>query len=253
MTRYTYGDSELAGERLTIVAELFGPASAAFLRAAAPERPRLAVDLGCGPGHTTRLMHEVTGAERTVGLDRSPAFVAEASADAPPDVTFLEHDATAMPLPVREPDLIFARLLLAHLPDPASIVAAWCQELAPGGRLLIDEVETVETDDPVMRTYLDEVAIPVVASQGGRLIVGPELHAMDDPPVGVRVHDQVATLEPQVALTARMFGMNLRVLAAAAEIERRPDLEEGLAALERDPGALPVTWRMRQLAFQRRG
>lgn len=252
MTRYTYGDSELAADRLAVVAQLFGPASADFLRRAAPEQPAIAVDLGCGPGHTTRLVQEITGAERTVGLDRSSSFIATASADTPAGVAFLEHDATAMPLPVRGADLIYARLLLAHLPDHASIVAAWCDELGPGGRLLLDEVDAIETDDPVMRRYLDDVAIPVVASQGGRLIVGPELHVMRDPIGVVRVHDEVATLEPPGSLTARMFGMNLRVVTASGEIEARPDLGEGLAAIERDPGARSVTWRMRQLAFERR-
>lgn len=75
---------------------------------------------------------------------------------------------------------------------------------------------------------------------------------MDDPPGTTRVHDEVATLEPPVVLTARMFTMNLQVLTASGEISRRPDLEEGLAAIERNAGTSPVTWRMRHLAFERR-
>lgn len=252
MTRYTYGDSELAGDRLAVVAELFGPASETFLRAAAPVSPALAVDLGCGPGHTTRLVHTATGARRTIGLDRSPAFVAAASATATPEVSFLVHDATAMPLPVETPDLIYARLLLAHLPEHGSIVQAWCGAAAPKGRILLDEVEAVGTDDPVFRTYLDEVAIPVVTSQGGRLIVGPQLHGMVDPSNAERVHDEVVTLRPSATLTARMFGMNLQVLVDAGEIAPRPDLADGLRALAEDASAVPVMWRMRQIAFERR-
>lgn len=102
-----------------------------------------------------------------------------------------------------------------------------------------------------MRTYLDEVAIPVMESQGGRLVVGPELHAMTDPTGATRVHDEIATLDPPVALTARMFGMNLQVLTGSGEVDPRPDLEEGLAAIERGAEAAPVTWRMRHLAFER--
>ena len=252
MTRYTYGDSELAGDRLAVVAELFGPASETFLRTAAPVPPALAVDLGCGPGHTTQLVHTATGARRTVGLDRSPAFVAAASATATPGVSFLVHDATTVPLPVERPDLIYARLLLAHLPEHGSIVQAWCGAAAPKGRVLLDEVEAVEVSDPVFRAYLDEVAIPVVTSQGGRLIVGPELHEMADPSNAERVHDEVATLRPPATLTARMFGMNLRVLADTGEIAPRPDLADGLRALAEDESAAPVVWRMRQIAFERR-
>jgi trans-aconitate 2-methyltransferase len=253
VARYTYGDSELAADRLAIVAELFGPASETFLRSAVPSPPALAVDLGCGPGHTTRLVHGVTGAHRTVGLDRSPAFVATASTSRDATgISFLVHDATTLPLPVESPDLIYARLLLAHLPHHGSIVQRWCAAAARGGRVLLDEVEAVDTDDPLFRTYLDEVAIPVVTSQGGRLIVGPALHEMADPDAAFRVHDEVVTLRPPAALTARMFSMNLDVLADAGEIARRPDLSDGLAAFAADPSAPPVVWHMRQIAFERR-
>lgn len=253
VARYTYGDSELAADRLAIVAELFGPASETFLRSAVPSAPALAVDLGCGPGHTTRLVHGVTGAHRTVGLDRSPAFVATASTtlDAT-GISFLVHDATTLPLPVEPPDLIYARLLLAHLPHHGSIVQRWCAAAARGGRVLLDEVEAVDTDDPLFRTYLDEVAIPVVTSQGGRLIAGPALHEMTDPPNAVRVHDEVVTMRPPAALTAVMFGMNLQVLVDAGEIAPRPDLADGLRTRSEDASVSPVVWRMRQIAFERR-
>src|SRR4051794_17612598 len=71
MARYAYGDSDLAAERLALVATVFEPTSREFVQAAAPRSPALAVDLGCGPGHTTRLLHEATGAARTLGLDAS--------------------------------------------------------------------------------------------------------------------------------------------------------------------------------------
>ena len=214
--------------------------------------PALAVDLGCGPGHTTRLVQQIVKAGRTMGLDRSTSFIATASATPTPGVSFLAHDATAMPLPIEPPDLIFARLLLAHLPDHGSIVQAWCDAAAAGGRVLLDEVESVETDDAVFKTYLDEVAIPVVTSQSGRLIVGPALHEMADPPVGVRVHDAVVTLCSPAALTARMFAMNLQVLSDTGETAPRPDLSDALWPLAADTSAAPVVWRMRQIAFERR-
>jgi trans-aconitate 2-methyltransferase len=251
--RYTYGDTALAGERLKLVADLFGPSSEAFLRAATPPAPDLAVDLGCGPGHTTRLVHAVTRARRTVGLDRSAAFIATASSSRTPGVSFVEHDVTQTPLPIGTPDLAFARLLLAHLPDPTALVRAWLSTLAIGGRLLLDEVESVDTENLVMQTYLLEVAIPVITNHGGCLLLGPSLHGMPDPPDAVRVHDEVVTMLPPVASTARMFSMNLEVLVRAGEVAPRPELEDGLASLA--SGAASghrVVWRMRQVAFERR-
>jgi trans-aconitate 2-methyltransferase len=253
MTKYTYGDTALAGERLSLVADLFASSSRAFLRAAASSAPDLAVDLGCGPGHTTRLVHAVTGAERTLGLDRSAVFIAKASSMETAGVSFVEHDVTKTPLPVAPSHVVFARLLLAHLPAPTTLVGAWLSSLAVGGRLLLDEVESVETEDRVMQTYLRDVAIPVITKHGGRLLLGPSLHEMPDPPRARRVHDEVVSVLPPVASTARMFGLNLRVLALAGEIRPRPDLEEGLASLASgEASGGEVVWRMRQIAFERR-
>ena len=253
MSRYTYGDSALAGERLALVADLFASSSEAFLLAAAPTAPGLAVDLGCGPGHTTRLVHTVTEARRTVGLDRSDAFIATASANQTPGVSFAAHDVTTTPFPVGPADLVFARLLLAHLASPAALVGAWLSTLAIGARLLLDEVESVDTENLVMQTYLRDVALPVVMNQGAQLLIGTTLHEMPDPPSADRVHDEVVTVLPPVASTARMFCMNLQVLVRAGEVGPRPALEEGLASLASGgaPGE-PVVWRIRQIAFERR-
>jgi len=199
------------------------------------------------------LVHEATGAARTIGLDRSSPFLDAAAARSSDVVTFLAHDVLETPLPVGPADLIYARLLTAHLAYPATVIAGWITGLTVGGRLLLDEPEEVLTDEPVIRTYLDEVAIPLVRSQGGDLLVGPTLHAMADPPGTARTHDEVATFTPPVTVTARIFSMNLDVVTTAGEIEPRPDLAEGLAAIvEGRVDADPVTWRMRQIALERR-
>jgi len=49
---YSFGDSEIAAERLALLARVFDPALRAFLERVAPRHPRLALDLGCGPDHT---------------------------------------------------------------------------------------------------------------------------------------------------------------------------------------------------------
>lgn len=180
--RYTYGDSDLAAERLERVAAMFEPTSSSFITEAVGEPPDLAVDLGCGPGLTTGLLHRVTGAARTVGLDRSGAFLDRAREDAPKEVSFQEHDVQVIPFPTGLADVISCRLLLAHLPEPANVVARWTTQLRPGGSLLLDEPEVVETDQPIFVNYLDQVARAVIAREGAELYVGSALHAMTDPP-----------------------------------------------------------------------
>jgi trans-aconitate 2-methyltransferase len=252
-SRYTYGDSEVAAGRLALVASIFEPTTRRFLLDACRQPPGLAIDLGCGPGFTTRLLHEATKARRTVGLDRSDAFLARARTDAPEGVTFMVHDAREAPLPVAPVDLLYCRLLLPHLVDPASVVIGWSTQLASGGLLLLDELESVDAGEPAFVNYLDQVARPVVAAQGADLYVGPLLHGMEDPRSTERIMDRTATFTPAPALTARIFAMNLAVLADHGEIEPRPDLAAPLEAIARTGQGGPATWRVRQIGFRSNG
>jgi len=81
--RYTYGESDAAAQRLALVAQTFESSTESFLRRVVTRPPELAVDLGCGPGFTTRLIARATGARRVVGLDRSDAFLRRARGVAP--------------------------------------------------------------------------------------------------------------------------------------------------------------------------
>jgi trans-aconitate 2-methyltransferase len=167
MGGYALGDSALAARRLALLTEVFEPTSRAFLAHVgaqlAGSPPQLAVDLGCGPGHTTRLLGSVLRPGRVLGLDRSASFVALAAGDAPPGVEFAVHDVTVVPFPCPPADLLSCRFLLGHLPDPAAALAAWATQLAPGGLLLVDEVEQIDTDQPALRRYLELAAAQLAA------------------------------------------------------------------------------------------
>jgi SAM-dependent methyltransferase len=251
MSRYTYGDTDLAGDRLELVARLFDPTSRAFLVSASPERPRVALDLGCGPGATTELVRAATAATTTVGIDRSVAFARRARSST--GLGFVVADVVGAGLPFAAADMLYARLLLAHLDDPAGVLERWGGVLAPRGRLLVDDLESIEAEG-VFRTYLDDVALAVVRAQGGSLFVGPLLHAADDPPGLVRTHDAVAPVEPPAADTARVFEMNLRVLTERGEVAPQPVLGTALAAIARgERTSAPVRWRFRQIGWERSG
>jgi len=92
---YAFRDGDPAARRLDLVAQIFDTPSREFVASATAglqAAPAIAVDLGCGPGHTTRILAGVTGAVRTVGLDNSEHFLELARAGAPPAVEFLRHD-----------------------------------------------------------------------------------------------------------------------------------------------------------------
>jgi trans-aconitate 2-methyltransferase len=272
---YAFGDSALAARRLGLLAEVFEPTTRAFLtdadgyladagaRRPAGAQPagrgplELAVDLGCGPGHTTRLLVSVLGPRRTLGLDQSASFVALAAEDPPPGASFAVHDVTVVPFPCRPAGLLFCRFLLGHLADPAAALAAWATQLAPpGGLLLVEEVERIRTDQPALRGYL-EVAAALLASRGHTLEIGPRLHRLPDPPGLARRLDRAAPLLPPAPRAAEMFAQNLAVWrddAVRAGVATDPELDrlaDGLATVAAGQAEGTITWKLRQLAFQR--
>ena len=255
MGGYAFGDSAPAARRLDLLAALFEPTTRAFLEQSAGRELGLAVDLGCGTGHTTRLLASVLGPRRTLGLDQSASFVARATGAAPPGVGFAVHDVTTVPFPAGPADLCFCRLLLSHLPDPAAAVATWATQLAPDGLLLVDEVDQIHTADPALRGYL-EVAGALLASRGQTLEVGPVLHRLPDPPGLARRHDRVAVLAPAATAAAAMFAQNLAVWggqALGAGIVAEPALDalaEDLTAVAEGGRPATITWELRQLAWE---
>jgi len=256
---YAFGDSAPAARRLGLLADVFEPPSRAFLAEftrVAGDQVDLAVDLGCGPGHSTRLVASVVGARRTLGLDQSGSFVALATAGATPGVEFAVHDVTVAPFPCPPAGLVYGRFLLSHLPDPPATLTAWTTQLAPGGLLLVDEVDRIHTTQPALRGYLDTAAA-LLAARGHSLEIGGSLHRLPDPPGVARRSDRVARLTPPAARAAELFAQNLAVwrdsavdaaIATEAALDR---LAADLHAVATGSSAGTITWELRQLAFQR--
>src|SRR5258708_10152850 len=124
----TFGDNDLAAERLRILARAFEPTSRAFLthvRASVYGAAAHAVDLGCGPGYTTRLVHEVVAAALTTGVDRSPRFLARAALRPADDLRWVAGDVTAPPRGVTHAALLSPPLLLPPLARPPTAPPPW--------------------------------------------------------------------------------------------------------------------------------
>jgi SAM-dependent methyltransferase len=250
---YSFGHSRRAADRLALVARNFEPTSRAFLEEAAPRGCARALDLGCGPGFTTRLLREVCAPGELVGLDASESFVALAAASEAPGLAYQVHDVTQMPFPGGAADLIHARLLLSHLADAESVVVSWWAQLRPGGRLLLDEVESIRSEDPAFEMYLSLVR-QLLASRGQQLEIGPRIERATR--VAQRVHCELRELTLPPARAAEMFAPNLAEFRTQAAIraQAREDVLDELAAglrlrVQGKSGA-PVTWCMRQLAIE---
>lgn len=255
--RYLFGDSEVAGQRLRVLAEAFAPATRRFVREAGLARPRLAVDLGCGPGYSTHLLAEALGCDRVVGLDISRRFIARAGRTATDRVSFRRHDVTSVPFPVEASDVVYCRFLLTHLPRPETAVRRWASQLRPNGCLLLEEIEWIHTTNAVFATY-NEILRAMLDHQSTQLCVGPTLDGLGDSELLRRRGSRLERRRLQNRAAATLFGMNLQAWKDHPFVRRNwcastiGRLAEELDALATTPSeAADIEWGLRQLMFRR--
>ena len=103
------------------------------------------LDAGCGPGETMRLMAQRVGpAGRVTGIDPplgSQALTMLQNAGHR-QCRFVPLDVTAdKPIPGAPFDLVYARLLLYHLPERVTVLRRLWDAVAPGGHLLIQDYD----------------------------------------------------------------------------------------------------------------
>jgi SAM-dependent methyltransferase len=238
---YAFGDTDLARERMGLVADTFEAPTRALLRDLPEGGYRYVIDMGCGPGYSTALLREAIPLSFLTGIDSSTAMIAEAR-ERVPDAHFAVADVAAeLALPAH---LIYARLLLGHLPDPQSALARWASALRVGGLIVCEEPVRYRSDDPLFARY-EEVVTAVVAARGSTLWAGPALD--DEPPRCGRALDRVVEHPVSAARAAAMFWRN----AATWGGER--DLVDALREIERSNRADVVMWELRQTVWMKTG
>jgi len=94
------------------------------------------VDLGCGTGELTRVLHDILGAAGTVGIDNSSAMLERAAASAGGGLGFEEGDIAGWSAPGQY-DLVFSNAALQWVPGPMDVLSRATQALRPGGQLAL--------------------------------------------------------------------------------------------------------------------
>lgn len=252
---YTFGDSALATRRLDVLADSFDRSSADFLSEYGLRGINLAVDLGCGIGRTTDLVAAASEARLVVGLDTSDSFLCRAR-EGRTNIRFLEHNVTATPFPVGPADLVYCRFLLTHMHSPGMVVRSWLDQLALGGRLLLDEVEEVEVSGALLKDY--QAAVNALLKQHGQqLHVGPLLNAVSSSLPAETLCSRTVTVRPTPRQAAEMFYLNTRswgrepVLNDIFGVEHMRTLVRGLGELVRSGVGARASWQIRQIALRR--
>ncbi|HYA34137.1 MAG TPA: hypothetical protein VEF03_00895, partial [Candidatus Binataceae bacterium] len=150
------------------------------------------------------------------------------------------------------------RFLLTHLSDPVDTVSKWSLQLRPGGLLMMEETESIETRNPTFARYLEIVAA-MLAAQSNTLYAGRMLAVLGDR-VGLGiVRNHSNRLKVSNADAAGMFAMNMDAVArnefvrakfSAAEIA---ELRTSLDDLARDrTSRSDIEWTLRQTALAAR-
>jgi 2-polyprenyl-3-methyl-5-hydroxy-6-metoxy-1,4-benzoquinol methylase len=134
-------------ERLRSQARMWETATGRLLDQVGVAPGASCLDAGCGPGETMRIMAQRVGPTgRVLGLDVDASVGAAALAmlhgSGHRQCGFQKHDlAAAVAVPGGPFDLVYARLLLFHLPERIAVLARLWDAVAPGGHLVVQDYD----------------------------------------------------------------------------------------------------------------
>jgi SAM-dependent methyltransferase len=265
---YTLGRTAAEHERLRAQAQVWAGATGRLLDAIGLARGARCLDVGCGPGETMRAMAEGVGAAGHVqGIDVDAELgdvaVAQLRAAGHPQCGFELHDVTdPTPIPGGPFDLVYARLLLYHLPERHAVLARLWDAVAPGGHLLVQDYDLRGLSVLPALDSVDElgrVLIDAFTANGCDVHIGarlPELFAqvgIGDPD-GTDVAGRLEPLATGRAILERTFRSALpSALAHGITTEERA--EAALAAFDRDVALhpqRPMLWPLMIGAWKRK-
>jgi SAM-dependent methyltransferase len=143
-SHYIICGGEEGAKRLHVLSRAMKPASMSLLGRAGLVPGFEVLDAGCGSGDVTLEIARITGSDgRVVGIDMDESILhfARSASDIcgfPVEwrcscVEELEEE--------RSFDMVYARFLLSHLPDPAGTLRRMLKAVRPGGRVVIEDID----------------------------------------------------------------------------------------------------------------
>jgi SAM-dependent methyltransferase len=134
-------------ERLRALARLLVPTTDELLDRVGIASDARCLDVGCGGGDVTVALASRAPDGRVLGTDLDEAQLALARGEAETagltNVEYRVGDVMAPPGgdDVGAYDVIYVRFLLTHLPDPAAALGNITAQLAPGGVLIVEDID----------------------------------------------------------------------------------------------------------------
>ena len=244
---YALGRTPEEYERLRAQARVWEAATGRLLDQAGLAPGASCLDAGCGPGETMRLMAQRVGPEgRVLGIDTDSSLGAMAltmlRGAGHHNCLFHVQDLTAgRPIPGAPFDLVYARLLLFHLPRRAAVLGRLWDAVAPGGHLVVQDYDIRSAG---VLPALDSIDELVRVMTGAFTAAGCDVHAgarlpqlfaqagIGDPD-GTDVAGRIEPLSSGRALFERSF-RSVLPNALAHGITTETDAAAALAAIGRD-------------------
>ncbi|MGD1254799.1 class I SAM-dependent methyltransferase [Mycobacterium seoulense] len=140
---YVLGHADVEVQRLLLQGRLYDHYTEHALRLAGLRPGMRVLDIGCGPGDVSFIAARLVGpAGSVLGVDAAPKMIELARARAAEQglstVHFIQSAIDA--IEVHEPvDAVVGRLILMHLPDPATTLRRLSSLVRPGGVIAFSE------------------------------------------------------------------------------------------------------------------
>jgi 2-polyprenyl-3-methyl-5-hydroxy-6-metoxy-1,4-benzoquinol methylase len=255
---YALGRAPEEYERLRAQARVWEAATTRLLDRVAPAPGARCLDAGCGPGETMRLMAGRVGPEgHVLGIDVDDSLGAASlerlRAAGLGQCAFAAHDVTAdEPIPGAPYDLVYARLLLFHLPQRIAVLRRLWDAVAPGGHLVVQEYDlrtisvlpSLDSVEEVLRVMTGAFgAVGCDVELGARLPLA-FAEAGVGPPDGTDVAGRVEPLAAASGMLQAVLG-SVRPAALAHAVTSEAAAAETSEALVADAaqfGDRPLLW-----------
>jgi ubiquinone/menaquinone biosynthesis C-methylase UbiE len=266
--RYSLGHAPEEYERLRAQARVWEQATGRLLDHVGLGPDASCLDAGCGPGEVMRLMAQRVGPSgRVLGIDVDTRLGDTAQAAlhraGHRQCEFRGHDLnTDEPIPGAPFDLVYARLLLFHLPQRVAVLRRLWAAVAPGGHLIVQdydlrgagvlpELDSAEGLLEVVRTTMTAAGCDIYA--GARLMPLFAQAGIGDPD-GTDVTGRIEPLATGRVMLEATFRSVLPT-ALAHGITTETDAVATLAAFGRDAitsADRPVRWPLLIGAWKRK-
>ena len=184
--QYVLQTGSTAVERLKIVMDSYGPGTERLLDSLNSIDGKSVADVGCGTGLVSASFAKRVGATgKVVGIDSAPDTLAIArkmnDATNIKGIEWHNGDAYATGLADNTYDVVYCRLLLLHLKEPARAVAEMRRIAKPGGLVICEDLATINTQtypiDSPIKTIQERIK-NMAAKQGTDWDIGLALPSL---------------------------------------------------------------------------